>query len=57
MAFSEILTALNRGKKVHWKNEGYTVVDDYKGRYYIMHLSGKLCRIFRRDLQKFLFTT
>jgi len=51
MTFSEILTALNRGKKVHWKNEGYTVVDDYKGSYYIMHLSGS-CVGFSEEIYK-----
>jgi hypothetical protein len=51
MTYNEVTEAIDNGKSVYWSHEGYSVVDDYKGSYYIMHLSGS-CVGFSEEIYK-----
>lgn len=40
MTIQEIKEAVDSGRKVHWSNDGYTVIKDSIGQYLIKHYSG-----------------
>lgn len=40
MNLQQIKDAIEQGKTVHWANNGYKVIKDSKGRYFIMFHTG-----------------
>jgi hypothetical protein len=43
MTLDEIKTAVEQGRRVHWKHEGYPVIKDGLGRFLICCIQNESC--------------